>query len=59
MKKVVLTFLVAPVVPTSLAAENTRAQSCEIATSNVEYKSTSRRITSCASPTKMMTLLWR
>ncbi|CAB0718285.1 hypothetical protein FRC0086_00008 [Corynebacterium diphtheriae] len=38
MKKVVLTFLVAPVVPTSLAAENTRAQSCAIATSNVEYK---------------------
>ncbi|CAB0982381.1 hypothetical protein FRC0493_00218 [Corynebacterium diphtheriae] len=59
MKKVVLTFLVAPVVPTSLAAENTRAQSCEIATSNVEYKSASRRITPCASPTKMMTLLWR
>ncbi|ARB88576.1 hypothetical protein AY522_10840 [Corynebacterium diphtheriae bv. gravis] len=27
-----------PVVPTSLAAENTRTQSCAIATSNVEYK---------------------
>ncbi|MBG9317972.1 hypothetical protein ACQXY3_11455 [Corynebacterium diphtheriae] len=27
-----------PVVPTSLAAENTRAQSCAIATSNAEYK---------------------
>ncbi|AEX77899.1 hypothetical protein ACQQ7I_07900 [Corynebacterium diphtheriae] len=27
-----------PVVPTSLATENTRAQSCAITTSNVEYK---------------------
>lgn len=36
MKKVVLTFLVAPCCSNITGGKNTRAQSCAIATSNVE-----------------------